>query len=190
MRIMRVGEDIRFRSIKKNTIRFMNVWLLQALWVMIPISPLLTVMTDQNAHQKADISVTSYAGLGIWVLGMAIEVIADNQKTTFNTKPENKGRFINVGLWSISRHPNYVGEIVLWLGATLYALPFMTGLQHVSLLCPIFSYVLLKFISGVPMLERKSDKKWGEEKEYIQYKQNTPVLFPIGKGDKVEISQK
>ena len=116
---------------------------------------------------------------------MIIEVVADNQKTNFNTDPKNKGKFINVGLWSISRHPNYVGEIVLWLGATMYAYPFMAGLQHVALVCPIFSYFLLKYISGVPMLEKKSDKKWGEDKDYISYKNNTPVLFPFGKGDEV-----
>ena len=53
IRVMRVGEDIRFIAIKKNTIRFMNVWLLQALWVMIPMSPLLVIMTDKNAQEKA-----------------------------------------------------------------------------------------------------------------------------------------
>ena len=108
-----------------------------------------------------------------------MEVISDNQKREFNSQPCNKGRFINVGLWKLSRHPNYVGEIVLWTGATIYAMPFLSGWQYIALICPVFSYLLLRYVSGVPMLEKKSDKKWGEEEEYQKYKRETPILFPF-----------
>ena len=117
-------------------------------------------------------------GFVIWVLGFAIEVIADNQKSRFRENPGNKGMFIQSGLWSKSRHPNYFGEITLWVGIAIIALPVLHGWQWIALLSPVFVTILLTRVSGIPLLEKKADKKWGGQQDYEEYKKNTPVLIP------------
>lgn len=94
---------------------------------------------------------------------MAVEIISDEQKTNFNQNPANKDKFINIGLWKYSRHPNYVGEITLWTGATIFAASSLSGGQYVTLIGPIFVYLLISKVSGVPLLEKKADAKWGQE---------------------------
>jgi steroid 5-alpha reductase family enzyme len=104
--------------------------------------------------------------------------IADRQKSAFKAQPENKDKFITSGLWSWSRHPNYFGEIVLWFGVTIIALPVLQGWQWVTLISPIFIVILLTKISGVNLLEARADEKWGGQKDYETYKAKTPVLIP------------
>ena len=109
--------------------------------------------------------------------GFAIEVVADRQKSQFRAAPENAGKFINVGLWSWSRHPNYFGEIVLWIGVAIIAAPILRGWQWLTMISPLFIILLLTRISGVPMLERRADEKWGGQPEYEDYKARTSVLI-------------
>ena len=85
--------------------------------------------------------------------------------------------YITSGLWAWSRHPNYFGEITFWVGLTLIALPVLSGWQLVTLISPIFVYVLLTRISGIPMLENRGMKKWGSDPEYMDYLQRTPSLL-------------
>jgi steroid 5-alpha reductase family enzyme len=127
---------------------------------------------------KKPIDVFAVIGFLVWLIGIGIEAAADTQKSRWRAKPENKGKFINVGLWSKSRHPNYFGEIVLWAGITIIALPVLQGWQFVALISPIFVTILLTRISGVPMLEKRADEKWGGQADYEEYKKNTPVLIP------------
>ncbi len=117
-------------------------------------------------------------GLLVWLLGFSLEVMADRQKTRFRADSENVGKFINVGIWSWSRHPNYFGEIVLWIGVAIIALPALSGWQCLTLISPVFVTILLTHISGVPMLEARADEKWGGRADYEAYKTNTPVLIP------------
>ena len=122
------------------------------------------------------------AGCTLWILGFAFEAIADKQKKSFSELPENKDKFISQGLWSISRHPNYFGEVVLWLGIAIVSLPLLSGWQFATLVSPVFVYLLLTKISGLPFLEDKAEKKWGNDKDYLEYKNNTPILIPyLGK---------
>jgi steroid 5-alpha reductase family enzyme len=121
-------------------------------------------------------------GLLVWAVGLIVEIISDSQKSNFNSNPANKDKFISVGLWSYSRHPNYVGEIVLWLGATVFAVSSLRGGQYLTLICPIFVYLLLSRLSGVPLLEKKAEGKWGNDQDYKLYKKNTPILFPFSNG--------
>ena len=117
-------------------------------------------------------------GLVIWIFGFAFEVIADSQKSRFKADPDNEGKFISTGLWARSRHPNYFGEIVLWIGIAVIAFPVLQGWQWVTLISPVFVALLLTRISGVPMLERRADETWGGQEDYEAYKERTPVLIP------------
>lgn len=175
LRIKKAGEDRRFREIKKSFGRFLQAWTLQGLWVTFSLAAALAVITSQK---RVPLDGFLIIGVLVWLAGFAIEVTADSQKSRFRALPENRGKFINTGLWAWSRHPNYFGEIVLWVGVMIIALPVLQGWQWISLISPIFITVLLTRISGVPMLEERADEKWGGQADYEAYKANTPVLVP------------
>jgi steroid 5-alpha reductase family enzyme len=174
-RIQKAGKDDRFDEIKPSFYRFLNVWTIQGLWVTITITPALVAITTAN---RKELDLFALIGFLVWVFGFAMEVAADYQKSRFNADPQNKGKFIKTGLWSRSRHPNYFGEIVLWVGVMLIALPVLHGWQWIALISPVFVTLLLTRVSGIPLLEKKSDQKWGGQAEYETYKKQTPVLIP------------
>jgi len=173
MRIMAAGEDRRFREVKTSAPRFLLFWTVQGLWVTFSLAAALAAITSEN---KVDLGGFALAGLLVWLLGFGIEVIADRQKSRFKADPANQDRFIHTGLWAWSRHPNYFGEIVLWIGVALIALPVLSGWQWLTLISPLFVIVLLTRISGVPLLEERADAKWGGQPDYEAYKAQTPVL--------------
>lgn len=174
-RVRKAGKDDRFDELKPSFIRFLNVWTIQALWVTFTMAAALVAIT--TAYRK-ELDIFAIIGLLIWIFGFSFEVIADTQKSRFVANPENKGRFIQTGLWSRSRHPNYFGEITLWFGVAIIALPVLQGWQWIALISPVFVTVLITKISGVPLLENKADKKWGGQADYEAYKKRTPVLIP------------
>jgi len=174
-RIHQVGKDDRFDQIKPSFIRFLNTWTLQGLWVTFTLSAALAAMTTSI---RKELGLLSIIGLVFWIAGFGIEVIADLQKSRFRAKPENRDTFIQTGLWSRSRHPNYFGEIILWIGVAVIALPAIQGWQMLTLISPVFVILLLTQVSGIPMLEKKADKKWGGRADYEKYKMETPVLIP------------
>ena len=174
-RVKKAGKDDRFDDIKPSFLRFLNVWTIQGLWITLTLAAALIAIT--SSYRKG-IDVFAIVGLLIWILGFAFEVVADLQKSRFNADPANKGKFINTGLWSRSRHPNYFGEIVLWVGIAIIALPVLRGWQWVALISPLFVTLLLTKVSGIPLLEKKADKKWGGQEEYEAYKKKTPILIP------------
>lgn len=174
-RVHKAGKDDRFDELKPSFFRFLNVWTIQGLWVTFTLAAALAAITSTN-HKTLD--HFALAGFLLWVFGFSIEVIADAQKSRFSAKPENKGRFIQTGLWSRSRHPNYFGEIVLWAGVAVIALPVLQGWQWIAMISPIFVALLLIRVSGIPLLEKKADQKWGGQAAYEAYKKRTPVLIP------------
>ena len=174
-RIRKDGKDGRFDRIKTSFLRFLMAWMLQGLWVTLTAGAAYAAITS---GAKSSFGVLGVIGLVIWIVGFAIEVVSDRQKSAFRNDPANQGRFINVGLWTWSRHPNYFGEITLWVGMAIIAIPALAGWQYLTLISPIFVATLLTRISGVPMLERRADKKWGGQTDYEQYKTDTPVLIP------------
>jgi len=175
IRIVKSGEDKRFREIKKSLPKFLMTWTLSALWVFLTTANAVTIIV---LNQHAALDLFFIAGFSLWVLGFAFEAVADKQKKSFSEIPENKDKFITLGLWSISRHPNYFGEIILWTGIAIISLPLLSGWQFLTLVSPVFVYLLLTKISGLPFLEEKAEKKWGNDKEYLEYKSNTPILIP------------
>jgi len=180
-RVKRDGKDNRFTVMKTKFWWFLFTWTIGGLWVFITMAAGLAAMTSAKV-----VPLGWYALIGIvlWLEGFIFEVVADHQKTRFRSKKENRDKFINEGLWSLSRHPNYYGEITLWLGIAFIAFPVLQGWQLLTLISPIFVYILLTRISGITMLERKADKKWGDDPEYQLYKETTSSLIPIGKRKK------
>lgn len=174
-RVHKAGKDGRFDEIKQSFSRFFMTWTLQGLWVTFTAAAAWAAITSS---QQRPLGWVALVGFLVWLFGFAFEVIADNQKSRFRADPANKGKFIQTGLWAKSRHPNYFGEIVLWIGVAIIALPVLQGWQYVALISPVFVTLLLTRVSGVPMLEKRADEKWGGQPEYEAYKQNTPVLIP------------
>jgi steroid 5-alpha reductase family enzyme len=174
-RILKAGKDARFDDLKVSFVRFLNTWTLQGLWVTLTLAAALAAIT--TANQK-ELGLFAMVGALVWIFGFAIEATADAQKSRFRADPENKGKFIDTGLWSWSRHPNYFGEIVLWVGVAIIALPVLRGWQLVTLVSPVFVTLLLTRISGVPILAKRADEKWGGQEDYEAYKERTPVLIP------------
>lgn len=175
-RVQRAGHDDRFDKIKVNPLRFFIVWSLQALWVIMTAACALVIITGGS---NKEIGLVGMVGIGMWVIGFLIEIIADAQKSAFKKDAKNSGRFITSGLWSWSRHPNYFGEILLWCGMAVLAIPVMSGWQYVALISPVFVFLLLTKMSGIPGLEAKGKAKWGDEPAYQKYMASTSKLIPL-----------
>ena len=173
-RIHKAGEDKRFRTIKTSASQFFMTWTLQGMWVSICT---MCAITAISSSQGIIANALFYLGLAFFIVGFAIEVVSDQQKSAFRAVPENKEKFITSGLWSKSQHPNYFGEILLWSAIALLSISSLNGTQYLTLISPIFTYVLLVYISGVRMLDDMGNKKWGHLEEYKEYKRNTPTLF-------------
>lgn len=176
IRVKKDGGDGRFTIMKTKFWWFLMTWNIQGMWVFLSLAAGLAAMTSA---EKVEVDIFLIFGLVVWVLGFSIEVISDGQKSKFRSKTENKDKFITSGIWSWSRHPNYFGEILLWCGITIIALPVLQGWQFITLISPIFIIILLTQISGVRLLELRGKKKWGENEEYRKYLRNTSVLIPL-----------
>ena len=174
LRIKKAGEDKRFREIKTSFARFFLLWTISGMWVSFCSMCALTAIASNDGVVVNNIF---YIGLVTFIIGLSIEIIADSQKTKFRKDPKNKDKFINEGLWAKSRHPNYVGEITLWAGVAIMSFSSLEGWQYISLISPIFTYLLLVYVSGVPQLTASGQKKWGHLESYQEYIKNTPTLI-------------
>ena len=176
MRVKKAGFDRRFTVMKTMFVRFLLTWTLGGTWVFITFAAGLTAITSEK-HTDADFFL--FLGGLLWLAGFSIEVIADKQKTVFRANTENAGKFIRTGLWSISRHPNYFGEMMLWLGIAVIALPTLVGWQFATLISPIFVILLISKVSGVNLLEANANERWWSDSEYQKYVASTPVIVPF-----------
>ena len=175
-RIMRTKVDHRFDGMRDQPLRFARFWLLQAITVavvMLPVSYLL----DQD--DPPGLGAWSIAGAAVWLVGLLIEAVADAQKAAFRANEENRGRFVASGLWRYSRHPNYFGEMLVWWGLFLYVVPVLHGGAFAVVIGPVFITLLLLFVSGIPLLEKSADEKYGSDGAYRDYKRRTSILVPL-----------
>ena len=175
LRIRKAGEDSRFTTIKKDFSVFFLTWNLQGLWVLFTLFGALTILTSNN---NSNFGILDIIGVLIWVIGFLIEVVSDRQKSEFKSHESNSGKFIQSGLWKYSRHPNYFGEILIWTGMAVIGITIYSGLGWLGLISPFFVFVILNYISGVRLLEKQANERWGSNNAYQSYKQKTPVLFP------------
>ena len=174
-RVLKVGEDIRFKDVKNNALQFFVWFSISSLWVSLTTMAAMNVITSKNYNQ--DLTLL-YIGTIIWIIGFLFEIISDYQKIKFKNNALNKNKFIDSGLWSISRHPNYFGEIILWIGIYIITLPSTSGLEYLGIISPLFVIILLNKVSGINLLEASADKKWCSSNEYQKYKKITPRLIP------------
>ena len=144
------------------------------MWVSICSLCALTAIASESGVVE---NIYFYTGLLIYIAGISIEIIADKQKTRFRSLEKNKDTFITSGLWSKSRHPNYLGEILLWFGISVMSISSLSGFQYITLISPVFSYILIVYVSGVRILEESGREKWGHLDSYKEYIKKTPVLF-------------
>jgi len=175
-RILQMKVDHRFDGIRDDPLRFARFWLLQAITVavvMLPVSYLL------DRESPPALGVWSLAGAAVWLAGLLVESVADAQKAAFRAKDENRGRFVADGLWRYSRHPNYFGEMLVWWGLFVYAVPVLHGAAFAVVIGPVFITILLLFVSGIPPLERSADERYGSDAAYRDYKRRTSILIPL-----------
>jgi len=175
IRIRKISRDKRFDGVRENFWKFLKFWVLQALAVWVILLPSISIFSIEEPV----FNTLAYIGLTIWLLGLIIETFADYQKYTFINNEKNKGMWIDSGLWKYSRHPNYLGEMMIWIGVYIFTLSSLVGiLPFVMLASPLFIIFLLLFGSGIPMLEKGADKRWGDNPKYQAYKKRVGVLLP------------
>ncbi len=174
-RVFKVGEDDRFEAVKTSASRFFIWFTVSGLWVSLTSIAAINILTTKIDHNNY---YFIYLGALVWLFGFLFEVISDYQKMKFKNIPDNKNKFIDTGLWSLSRHPNYFGEIILWIGIFIITLPSISGIDYITIISPIFVYFLLNKISGINLLEIKAQKRWGKLDSYKEYRSKTPQLIP------------
>lgn len=175
IRILKIKKDERFNQMHDKPLRFAGFWVLQAFTVWLVQCPLSIFYSSQP---KTSYLFISLAGIGIWLIGLTIESISDYQKYKFKIQAQNKNRWIDSGLWYYSRHPNFFGESMLWWGIFIYIAPILTGWSWLGLIGPLFITLMLLFVSGVPLLEKKADDKYGKNRDYQFYKTRTNPFVP------------
>ncbi|EGD77614.1 hypothetical protein PTSG_12778 [Salpingoeca rosetta] len=178
-RVLHHNGDRRFAKVKKNPKRFFFFWIMQGLWTIVTFLPVIFVNTATTSTSDAQLQPIDMLGLVVFAVGLVIEVVADVQKFSFRSHAANADKFITTGLWSISRHPNYFGEILVWVGIYIASFSVLSGWQHVAVASPLFTVWLLTSVSGIPILERMANKRWGALPEYVAYRDSTAVLIPF-----------
>lgn len=195
------GKDSRFDEIKKSPPSFFGAFMAQATWVTLCLMPVLALNSIPHTLLSTlpAVGIIDVAGLFLYAGGLTFEVLADRQKNAWVQEKKQKKHdedFLTRGLWSKSRHPNYFGESTLWTGiavasagvltstvgqvgmglaGTFYGKALALGMCGVS---PAFVTFLLFKVSGIPLSEKKYDKKYGDRKDYQEWKKNTPVFIP------------
>ncbi|MCF7928879.1 MAG: DUF1295 domain-containing protein [Spirochaetales bacterium] len=175
-RIITIGKDDRFDDKRESFIRFGSFWVLQAVTVWVVMIPVLLFLKDPELTGPAWLFPL---GGVVWALGFGLEWVSDHQKFRFKNDSANRGKFMNRGLWKWSRHPNYFGEILLWWGVFIAVFPAFSGWELASVIGPVWITMLLLFVSGIPLLEKSADQKYGDDPEYQRYKKETSILIPV-----------
>ncbi len=177
VRILLIKVDHRFDDKRTNVIKFGSFWALQAITVAVVMLPVYGLVTsDGNNVPPAGLLVL--AGI-LYLIGLTIETIADAQKFAYKKTAAGKGRWMESGIWRYSRHPNYFGEMLVWWAIALPGLTVFSGFQWLFYIGPAFITILLLFVSGIPLLEKEADRKWGTNADYLKWKHSTSLIIPF-----------
>lgn len=170
IRIKNIKKDKRFNNIRNNFLKFLSFWFFQGLSVWIILLPFLFFSNSNNPE-------LFYFGILVWFTGFITESVSDFQK--YQNKKKHPNNFVSTGLWKFSRHPNYFGEILCWAGIYLAVFPSLELIEKIiSLVSPFYIFILLRFISGIPILEKNANKKYKKNEQYQNYKNKTNLLIP------------
>jgi len=167
-------EDYRYQAWRKEWKNFylrsfLQIYMLQGLFLYLIVSPVLFINKSSfNSFQLLDI-----IGLIVWAIGFYFESVGDMQLKQFITNSANKGKLMDQGLWRYSRHPNYFGEVTQWWGIFIIASSIPSSL--ITIIGPITITILILFVSGVPLLE----KKYQGRRDFEEYKKRTSVFIPL-----------
>ncbi|BET00079.1 Protein of unknown function (DUF1295) [Nesidiocoris tenuis] len=181
-RILKIERDNRFDEMRHDPLKFAVFWVFQAAWVFIVSLPVMFVNAPNNSIANGAPkfgNARDIAGICLFVVGLLVETVADLQKNSYRNNPDNRGHWCDVGLWSWSRHPNYFGEITIWSSVFLISTNVLKRWQWTAVLSPVFTAVLLLFVSGMPILEKSADRKYGNREDYLSYKKSTSPLIPL-----------
>lgn len=174
IRIRRLKKDNRFDGIREKFFVFIRFWVLQGVSVFIILIPSILLWRQTTTT----IGWVSIIGAAIFASGLLLEATADIQKYRFYIQKKSD-TWIDSGVWRASRHPNYLGESMVWLGIYLFLFASLSADQKlVALIGPLYIICLLLFVSGIPLLEKSANKKWGANKKYLEYKSEVPVFIP------------
>jgi steroid 5-alpha reductase family enzyme len=175
IRILKFGKDGRFDELRGSFVKFGKFWLGQALTAWVLMLPVIMVQS-----RGGELKLLVWAGVAVWLIGLVVEAMADYQKFRFKLAADKPQPWIDSGLWRYSRHPNYFGEITVWAGVYIYCFEALSGWGRlIGLASPLLIAAVLLFVSGVPMLEKSADKRWGKDPKYKAYKRRTRLLLPL-----------
>lgn len=168
------GEDHRYLAMRQSIPNYpvkslFIVFLFQGALVAVIAIPLIFYFIQDKGHP---LSGTSILGISVWCLGLVTEIVSDQQMKSFKKRSSSKEQIMDQGLWAFSRHPNYVGEALIWWGLWIYTLPSWSFLSIIS---PIMMTWLLRYFTGVEHLERHMVKS---RPAYQDYQKKVPVFWP------------
>ncbi len=176
-RIMKIGKDDRFDDKRGNFVEFLKFWVLQALVVWLVMLPSSLYLTRRPLGGSG--LLLPGIGFAVFIAGLIIEAVSDMQKFRYKLDSGHRGHWVDTGLWRFSRHPNYFGEILLWWGLFLVVVPSLEGWDWLAVIGPLTITVMILFVSGIPLLEKSADSKYGDNQEYLAYKARTSILVPF-----------
>ena len=169
------NEDPRYANMRKSwrgsmfVNAYFRVFITQGLLALLVSASVIVI----NLLGQVAIGPIALAGLAVWIAGFLFESVSDSQLRVHLEDPKNKGKLMTTGLWRYTRHPNYFGEATQWWGIFIIALSVPYGL--VSVIGPIVITVLLLFVSGVPLTEKRFEGRPGWE----AYKRRTSIFVPL-----------
>lgn len=178
-RIIKIGEDKRFDDKRENVLKFAGFWTFQAFWVFTVSLSVIFVNAEASSLKRPYWTGMDIVGLVFFCIGLLTEAVSDQQKFMFRNNPANKGKWCDTGLWKISRHPNYFGEILLWVGIFIISTSILSYGQWAAVLSPLFITAILLFLSGIPLLEKKADERFFKNELYRDFKKRTSPLIPV-----------
>lgn len=171
------GLDSRFEMFRNKPLLMYYPFFLQFLWTSSLLLPSLAVIYNDKNKVNKEMKSLKYLGYILWIIGFITEITADFQKKIFIDKGLKLTQgFISSGLWAYSRHPNYLGEITLWLGMALIAFAKLKNL--LVFIAPVITFILLNFVSGINLIEKKTYDRLKNNKKYLKYLEEVPKLFP------------